>query len=88
MTKKRFYKYPRSFLLLRSADHTGVSGTGCILEGTVFSDGTVAVRWVTHTRSTGVYDSLEDFERIHVTPHNEALGEPANTIVWGDAEMP
>lgn len=35
----------RRFVLERDADMSGVSGTGRVAEGVVFSDGTVALRW-------------------------------------------
>jgi hypothetical protein len=35
------------------------------LEGIVFSDGTVAIRWCTATSSTSIWSTLEDFKKIH-----------------------
>ena len=37
-------------------------------EGVVFSDGTVAVRWLTEFRSHSVWGSLTDLEQIHGHP--------------------
>lgn len=37
-------------------------------EGVVFSDGTVAVRWLTEYRSHSVWDSLESLKRVHGHP--------------------
>lgn len=37
----------RRFLLVRQLDVTGISGTGEVAEGIQFSDGTVALRWLT-----------------------------------------
>lgn len=37
-------------------------------EGVVFSDGTVAVRWLTAYRSVSVWSSLEDLEQVHGHP--------------------
>lgn len=37
-------------------------------EGVVFSDGRVAVRWLTACRSVSVWDSLEDLAKIHGHP--------------------
>jgi hypothetical protein len=34
-------------------------------EGIQFSDGTVAVRWLTQYRSTSLWDCYEDLDRIH-----------------------
>lgn len=67
---------PALFRLIREVDETGVSGTGHVADGVVWHDGTVAVRWRTDTRSTVVYDSLADVEKIH--------GHGGKTrVVWG-----
>lgn len=55
----------RRFNLVRDADLTGVSGTGCVTEGVEFFDGTCAMRWMTDYRSTCIYDSIGDIEVIH-----------------------
>ena len=34
-------------------------------EGVVFSDGTVAIRWLTEYQSTSVWKSYEDFFQVH-----------------------
>lgn len=47
-------------------------------EGVVFSDGTVAVRWLTEFRSHSVWSSLADLERIHGHP------EYGTVIEWLD----
>lgn len=54
-----------SFVLHREEDESGVSGTGAVAQGVIFTDGTVALRWMTGLRSTGIYDSIEDVEKIH-----------------------
>lgn len=36
----------RRFVLQRHADVTGVSGVGVVAEGVEFTDGTVALRWL------------------------------------------
>ena len=58
MSEKRFH-------LRRIEDATGVSGTGRVAEGVVFSDGTCAIRWLTATKSTAVYATLADVITIH-----------------------
>jgi hypothetical protein len=55
----------RRFRLVRAVDVTGVSGTGAICEGVVFTDGTVALRWLTERASTAVYACLDDVLAIH-----------------------
>lgn len=73
-------KSPRTFSMVRGADESGVSGTGKVLEGVQFSDGTVAVRWLTvnQASSTAIYDSFDSFESIHIKSH------PTNKtrIIW------
>lgn len=46
-------------------DESGVSGTGIIAEGVEFTDGTVILRWVTGTKTTTIYDTIQDCEKIH-----------------------
>ena len=55
----------RKFILFRTEDETGVSGTGVVAEGVEFFDGTVAMRWRTGTSSTAIYDKIEHVEEIH-----------------------
>lgn len=47
-------------------------------EGVVFSDGSCAVRWLTRYRSTSVWDSWDDLEKIHGHP------EYGTVIEWLD----
>lgn len=53
------------FVLLRHKDISGNSGTGIVAEGVRFSDGKVAMRWLTDTATTVLFDSVEDVEKIH-----------------------
>lgn len=55
----------RLFHLARREDASGVSGTGIVAEIGMFSDGICAMRWLTSTASTGIYDSPEDLIAIH-----------------------
>jgi len=63
----------RPFTLCREADVSGVSGTGIVLEGVVFSTGAVVIHWLTPPPrgSIALFDSLEQFLSIHVAPHPE-----------------
>ena len=45
-------------------------------EGVVFSDGRVAVRWLTARRSVSVWDSMDDLLAIHGHP------EYGSVLVW------
>lgn len=56
---------PMRFLLQRDTDVTGVSGTGVVAEGVQFTDGTVAMRWLTAHRSTVLWGSIEEAEKVH-----------------------
>lgn len=68
----------RRFELQRDVDVSGVSGTGVVAEGVVFSDGAAAVRWIAgEHRSTVVWDDVESVEAIH--GHGGAT-----RIVWQD----
>lgn len=60
---------PRLFSMIRNADESGVSGTGRVLDGVLWPDGTVGCRWRTVTASDGHFDSWTDFHRIHVCAH-------------------
>lgn len=56
----------RTFILVRREDVTGVSGTGKVVEGVVFSDGSVVLKWVVgEHRSTVHWDSIESVLAIH-----------------------
>lgn len=50
------------------------------LEGCVFSDGSVAVRWLTLNHSTAVWPSLDDFLAIH------GHADYGSFIVWDDTD--
>ncbi len=56
---------PRRFRLVRDRDITGISGTGDVAEGVLFSDGAVAIRWSGVRPSTVVWSCLADAEAIH-----------------------
>ena len=47
-------------------------------EGVVFSDGRVAIRWMTAKQSTSCWDSMEDMLDIHGHP------EYGSELVWHD----
>lgn len=53
------------FQLHRDVDASGVSGTGIVAEGTEFSNGMVALTWLTHTPCVGVYPNIKCVETIH-----------------------
>jgi len=47
-------------------------------EGVVFTDGRVALRWLTPYRSTVAWDSMEDMLAVHGHP------EYGSELVWED----
>jgi hypothetical protein len=63
----------RRFTMRRVSDVSGVSGTGTVLEGVLFSTGIVVIHWLTPPPrgSISVFDSIEQFLSIHVLPHPE-----------------
>jgi hypothetical protein len=68
--KQRSYKKMakckmRRFVLVRSKDSTGISGTGIVAEGTVFTDGISVVHWIREPYAMGVYQSIKDVIAVH-----------------------
>jgi hypothetical protein len=53
------------FSLQRSEDVSGVSGTGKVAEGVVFSDGQTVLKWLGHVGSLVIYTNIESVEYIH-----------------------
>ena len=69
----------RNFVLVRHEDVSGISGTGVVVEGTLFSNGKIALTWLGSRPSVIIYDAIEDVLAIH--GHN-GLTE----IVWQEAK--
>jgi hypothetical protein len=53
------------FHFYRIHDHSGVSGTGAVVEGVQFTNGWCALRWITAKSSICFYQSIEDVKNIH-----------------------
>ena len=69
------------FLLIRDEDVSGVSGTGVVAEGVLFSTGKVVLSLCSEYRSVTVYDAVSDLETVH--------GHEGRTrIEWLDARVP
>ncbi len=67
----------RTFLLRRTEDESGISGTGNVAEGVEFSNGKCVLCWITQYRSVTVYDSVRELVSIH--------GHDGKTkVVWED----
>ena len=60
-----------SFTVYRQADETGVSGEGVVIEGVKMATGQCVVHWLYPPPRGGIaiFDSMEDFLRVHVKPH-------------------
>ena len=56
----------RLFVLNRTEDETGVSGTGIVAQGVEFDNGRCALTWIVgEVTSVAIYDRIEDVELIH-----------------------
>lgn len=55
----------RTFLLNRLEDISGVSGTGIIAEGCVFSSGQTVIHWLTGSTGISIYPTLQIAIEIH-----------------------
>jgi hypothetical protein len=53
------------FHFYRIEDHSGVSGTGPVVEGVEFTNGWCAIRWLSKTASLCFYQSLDEVKAIH-----------------------
>lgn len=60
---------PQLFQMIRNADETGVSGTGIVSEGVVFSNGKCVVEWLGATPCTQTWPTFECFHAVHIKPH-------------------
>jgi hypothetical protein len=63
--KSEDWRRVRTFRLLRLEDESGVSGTGFVAEGAVFSNGWVVLVWPTGTPSLNFYESIEAVNAVH-----------------------
>lgn len=55
----------RRFYLQRNVDVTGISGTGLVVHGVEFPDGTVVTKWNGRISQTCLWASIEDMVDIH-----------------------
>jgi hypothetical protein len=81
---------PRTFELVRYRDLSGVSGTGVVAEGCVFTDGSVALRWRGTNPATAVWPDVESVLAVHghqgATEVRWLEGEdsPADADAWSE----
>ncbi len=69
----------KRFVLQRVEDESGISGTGVVAEGTLFTSGKVALAWVSDICSVTIYNSIEEVVAIH--SHGGKT-----QVVWLDVE--
>ncbi len=55
----------RRFLLIRERDLTGVSGTGIVAEGAIFSNGVSVLHWLREPQAVGMYQTISDLIAVH-----------------------
>jgi hypothetical protein len=55
----------RRFVLVRKRDVTGISGTGIVAEGAVFTNGFSVLCWRREPYAVGMYQSLADLIAVH-----------------------
>lgn len=55
----------KKFYLWREQDESGVSGTGRVAEGVIFSNGWVGMNWLTRWGSLAFYPSISDCLTVH-----------------------
>lgn len=56
---------PRRFWLVRHHDVSGISGTGIVAEGSLWSSGQVALHWPGQPTCTSTWASLADLLHVH-----------------------
>ena len=82
---KRFTAYRRQLSTYEGSAHTHYQKNNDDepqYEGVIFSDGTVAIRWLTPCASTSVWPDLMTMLRVHGHP------EYGTDIVWHDGDQP
>jgi len=74
-----------TFTVCRQGDESGISGTGVVIEGVQYATGQAVLHWLTPfpKGSIAIFESIEDFKRVHVNPH------PTNKtiITWSDGRQ-
>ena len=61
----------QSFTVYRTADETGVSGDGIVIEGVRLATGHCIIHWLYPPPRGGIaiFDSMDDFIKVHIKPH-------------------
>ena len=75
----------QSFTVYRTADETGVSGDGIVIEGVRLATGQCIIHWLYPPPRGGIaiFESMDDFIKVHIKPH------PTNRtiITFADGEQ-
>lgn len=69
---------PQVFLMNRNHDESGISGTGIVAEGCVFSNGKCVVTWRSDAPCVTVWDTFEQFKSKHIDSHPDNETE----LIW------
>ncbi len=61
----------QSFTVFRTADETGVSGDGIVIEGVRLATGQCIIHWLYPPPRGGIaiFESMDDFIKVHIKPH-------------------
>ena len=61
----------QSFTVYRTADETGVSGDGIVIEGVRLATGQCIIHWLYPPPRGGIaiFESMDDFIKVHIKPH-------------------
>lgn len=73
------HEAPKRFYLNRTNDETGISRTGRVLEGCLLQSGKVVTEWRPPMSTIGIYNSFDEFLKIHVLCHPSC-----SEVVWLD----
>lgn len=77
---KRFTVFRRGDISATHDSNTANPPDQPQFEGVVFSDGKVAIHWLTAVRSTSIFDSLEQLQLVHGHPEYDT------EWVWHDGQ--
>lgn len=55
----------KRFILVREEDESGVSGTGTVAEGVIWTNGTVHMKWLSQFEGEVRYPNLDTLIHIH-----------------------
>lgn len=78
---KQVNKKLKVFTIIRQADESGISGTGHVVTGMVFSNGLTNLNWLGEKSSNTTFDSWEAFLEIHIQAH------PSNDTIINELEL-